>query len=228
MKEGIECCSAGASTSASLSREGMFLNLRREPFEYGLLPLPKLMFTDGTSTLRALRAKFVQHSYLNGSHMRVNTAGLAQSLQLPEEYAHLVLDTLATVLPDNDRDPLVSAASNDIDSVGADIDDLILFLYIQTYKRLLPRPHKDATSVADVWPSTSVFDGYLSALSPLQVVRSGRRFMPSQVDEEAHQLSYVQKHLPNILGLLAEPTEEEDSEMQHLSRTSVAIGTIGI
>ena len=56
--------------------------------------------------------------------------------------------------------------------VGADVYDLILFLYIQSYKRLLPRTHKDSAAVADVWPSTSAFDGYLSALSPLQVILS--------------------------------------------------------
>lgn len=50
-----------------------------------------------------------------------------------------------------------------------DVCDLLLFLYVQSYKRLLPRTHKDSAAVADVWPSTSAFDGYLSALSPLQV-----------------------------------------------------------
>lgn len=54
-------------------------------------------------------------------------------------------------------------------SIGVNVYDLILFLYIQSYKRLLPRTHKDSAAVADVWPSTSAFDGYLSALSPLQV-----------------------------------------------------------
>ena len=33
----------------------LFVNLGREPFEYGILPLPHLMFTDGTATLKALR-----------------------------------------------------------------------------------------------------------------------------------------------------------------------------
>ena len=47
----------------------------------------------------------------------------------------------------------------------------------------------------------------------LQLVRSNsRRLMPSQADEEAHQLSYLQKHLPNILSLLAESVEEEGEE----------------
>lgn len=36
--------------------------------------------------------------------------------------------------------------------------------------------------------------------------------MPSQADEEAHQLSYLQKHLGNILSLLAETVEGEGEE----------------
>jgi len=36
--------------------------------------------------------------------------------------------------------------------------------------------------------------------------------MPSQSDEEAHQLSYLQKHLANILTLLAQPVEGEGDE----------------
>jgi len=36
--------------------------------------------------------------------------------------------------------------------------------------------------------------------------------MPSQSDEEAHQLSYLQKHLSNILSLLAEPVDGEGEE----------------
>ncbi|KAF3787006.1 TBCC domain-containing protein 1 [Nymphaea thermarum] len=51
----------------------------------------------------------------------------------------------------------------------------------------------------------------------LQIVRSNRRFMPSQADEEVHQLSYLQKHLPNILALLGEPAEEDGEEVLVLS-----------
>ena len=36
--------------------------------------------------------------------------------------------------------------------------------------------------------------------------------MPSQTDEEAHQLSYLQKHMASILQLLAEPAEGEGEE----------------
>ncbi|GLJ06893.1 hypothetical protein SUGI_0051590 [Cryptomeria japonica] len=213
----------------------LFLHLRREPFEYGLLPLPHLMFADGTVTLKTLREKLVQNSFtyavnnneegfgdgFRSLERRVNASAIAESLQLSEDHARVIMNTLALLLPDYGDggrvDPFVRASSADMDSVGADVDDLLLFLYIQTYKKLVPRPHKDAASVADVWPSTSAFDGLLATLTPLQLVRSGRRSLPSQVDEEAHQLSYVQKHLPNILALLAEPSEDGNSEMQVLS-----------
>ncbi|KAJ6425885.1 hypothetical protein OIU84_026460 [Salix udensis] len=183
---------------------------RREPFEHGLLPIPKLIFPDTTQTLTQLKHKL---SPLN----RVNSSSLADSLQISTDHARLILDTLASVL-NSESDPLVKAQPDEVDSAGADLRDLILFLYIQSYKKLLPRTHKDAAAVADVWPSTSAFDGYLSALSPLQLVRSNsRRFMPSQADDEAHQLSYLQKHMANILSLLAESVEVEGQESLVLS-----------
>lgn len=56
------------------------------------------------------------------------------------------------------------------DLVGCNVYDLVVFLYVQSYKRLMPKGRGDSAVVADVWPSTSAFDGFLSALSPLQVV----------------------------------------------------------
>ncbi|KAE9455937.1 hypothetical protein C3L33_12163, partial [Rhododendron williamsianum] len=45
------------------------------------------------------------------------------------------------------------------------------------------------------------------------LVRSNsRRFMPSQSDDETHQLSYLQKHLANIISLLADSVEGESEE----------------
>ncbi|XP_004146385.1 TBCC domain-containing protein 1 isoform X2 [Cucumis sativus] len=187
---------------------------RREPFEHGLLPIPKLIFSDPIQTLIPLKQKLLQSSSPSN---RLNSSAISESLQISIDHARLVLDTLASVLH-SDSDPLVNATPHDVDSVGVDVLDLLLFLYIQSYKRLLPRSHKDSAAVADVWPSTSAFDGYLSALSPLQLVRSNsRRFMPSQADEEAHQLSYLQKHLGNILSLLAETVEGEGEESLVLS-----------
>ncbi|MBA0551265.1 hypothetical protein Golob_022159 [Gossypium lobatum] len=187
------------------------LHPRREPFEHGLLPIQKLIFTDPLQALIPLKQKLSSSSSSSSTH-RVNSDALADALQISSEHARLILDTLASVIH-SEPDPLVNAHPDDVGSVGSDLRDLILFLYIQSYKRLLPRSHKDSAAVADVWPSTSAFDGYLSALSPLQLVRSNtRRFMPSQADEEAHQLSYLQKHLANIISLLSEPVEGEGEE----------------
>ncbi|XP_057501734.1 uncharacterized protein LOC130785567 [Actinidia eriantha] len=198
------------STSSTL-----YIHPRREPFEHGLIPIPKLIFTDGAQTLGPLKDKLIQQS-IQSPTRRVDSIAVSEILQISHDHARLVIDILSTVLSP-DSDPLAAAESFEVDSVGVDVCDLVLFLYIQSYKRLLPRTHKDSdaysASVAGVWPSTSAFDGYLSALSPLQLVRSNsRRFIPSQADEEAHQLSYLQKHLANILSLLADSLEGEDEE----------------
>ncbi|XP_010507501.1 PREDICTED: uncharacterized protein LOC104784134 [Camelina sativa] len=186
---------------------------RRVSFEHGLLPIQKLVFTDPIQTLAPVKQKLADAA----SNNRVGSAAIADVLQISGDHARLVLETLGSVLH-SESDPLVKAKPEEVDSVGADLRDLILFLYIQSYKKLLPRTHKDSAAVADVWPSTSAFDGYLSALSPIQLVRSNsRRFMPSQADDEAHQLSYLQKHLANIISLLAEPVEGEGDESLVLS-----------
>ncbi|KAG8367935.1 hypothetical protein BUALT_Bualt16G0124400 [Buddleja alternifolia] len=204
---------------------------RREPFEHGLVPIPKLIFTDAKQTLSQLKSTLLS----SDSGDRVKSDALAGVLQIPIEHARLLIETIASVLHD-DSDPIVKAnVSKEIDEIGVNVFDLLVFLYIQSYKRLLPKGHRDSASVADVWPSTSAFDGFLSALSPLQVVitvlslsisivhllqlvrSNSRRFVPSQADEEAHQLSYLQKHLGNILSLLADSTEGEGDESLVLS-----------
>ncbi|KAJ0256634.1 hypothetical protein HA466_0095640 [Hirschfeldia incana] len=89
---------------------------------------------------------------------------IGRNRRRPPDLRRLVLETLGSVLHSED-DPLARAKPEEVDSVGADLRDMVLFLYIQS---LLPRTHKDSAAVADVWPSTSAFDGYLSALSPIQ------------------------------------------------------------
>ncbi|WOK98122.1 TBCC domain-containing protein 1-like isoform X2 [Canna indica] len=203
VEEQVEPSSAISAPSSAVAGAGfpnLFLRPRREPFEHGLLPIPKLIFSDGTLTLASIRDKLLGRSV--PSPHRVDAPALSDALQISLDHACLVLDTLAAVLP-SDPDP----------DGATDVHLLVLFLYIQSYKRLVPKPHKDSVAMADVWPSTSAFDGYLSALSPLQLVRSNsRRFIPSQADEEAHQLSYLQKHMANILTLLAESVEGEGDE----------------
>lgn len=198
-------------TSASAAYH---LHPRREPFEHGLLPIPKLIFTDAAQTLSQLKSALLSAD----SNQRVNSDTLARVLQIPIEHSRLIIEIISSVLHD-ESDPLLEAGVlREIDEIGVNVFDLLIFLYIQSYKRLLPKGHRDSASVADVWPSTSAFDGFLSALSPLQLVRSNnRRFIPSQADEEAHQLSYLQKHIGNILSLLADSPEGEGDESLVLS-----------
>lgn len=134
---------------------------RRVPFEHGLLPIDNLVFTDPIQTLAPIKQK------LSSSNHRVGCSAISEALLISSDHARLVLETLASVLH-SETDPLVTAKAEEVDSVGADVRDLVLFLYVQSYKKLMPRTHKDSAAVADVWPSASAFDGYLSALSPIQ------------------------------------------------------------
>lgn len=157
IEEAIEASTSFSSSIGGSREDGggvapLLLRPRREAFEHGLIPIPKLIFADGTLTLGPIQQRLLQLP-----SVRVDAAALVDALQIPLDHALLVLDTLAAVLP------------SDASSASADVHDLILFLYMQSYKKLVPRAHKDSAAVADVWPSTSAFDGYLSALSPLQV-----------------------------------------------------------
>ena len=184
-----------SSSSSSSSSSSTLLRVRREPFEYGLLPLPMLIFPDPTTALRELRSKFIssdiseeaaaasaeeeeelgQHLPLSPHH--IDADGLAHILDLSDEEALLVLETLTSVLPDTPpfSEKGTPSSSSSSSSAGKPapvicLDDLILFLYIQGYKKPPIRPHKAAAaSVAEVWPSTSAFDRLISTLSPLQV-----------------------------------------------------------
>jgi TBCC domain-containing protein 1 len=90
---------------------------------------------------------------------------LTQLLDLSDKEALLVLETLISVLPGSSSS---SSSANAAPVVC--LGDLVLFLYIQSYKKPPIRPQKAAAaSVAEVWPSTSAFDRVISTLSPLHV-----------------------------------------------------------
>nr|GMD88607.1 TBCC domain-containing protein 1-like [Ipomoea batatas] len=75
---------------------------------------------------------------------------------------------------------------------------LVLKTVATSYKRLLPKGHKDSAAVADVWPSTSAFDGLLSALSPLQCAsrssRASRNLSSTNVQRGMLKLPAEDKH----------------------------------
>lgn len=178
-----------ATKNTDVARDPPWLHVRREVFEYGILPLPSLVHSDVVTGLRNFRVKLLQQappistwslsissdasytSPASGGRKRVATAGIATALEVTEAHAQLMLDTLASVLNEEGGvvDSLAIAPATEIDSVGVDVDDLLIFLYIQTYRRVPSRPHRGAADVADVWPSTSAIDRFLPSPSPMQV-----------------------------------------------------------
>eukprot|EP00245_Coleochaete_scutata_P005902 TRINITY_DN19890_c0_g1_i1.p1 TRINITY_DN19890_c0_g1~~TRINITY_DN19890_c0_g1_i1.p1 ORF type:complete len:624 (+),score=88.25 TRINITY_DN19890_c0_g1_i1:106-1872(+) len=218
------------------SGEPPWLHVRREPFEFGLLPLPSLMQTEGISALKNLRSRLLSHGSGGTEPMtsssssspdpprRITIEAIATCLGLSEAQGRLLLETLASVLPDEgmERDPLTTAPAANVEVVGADLDHLVLFLYLQLYKRLPHRTHRDASAIGDVWPSTSPFDGFAaSPSSPLQLKASSpgsrNKLMPQYAEEEMHQLQFIQKHLLNMLLLLTVQSEDEGEAAKVIS-----------
>ncbi|KAM1125561.1 hypothetical protein COP2_042071 [Malus domestica] len=114
-----------ATTSSSAKDPALLIHPCCEPFEHGLLPIPKPIFTDPTQTLIPLKQKLIEKS---SSH-RVDSSAISETLQISIDQAKLVLDTLASVLH-SESDPLIKAKPDGIDEARTDVRDLVLFLYI--------------------------------------------------------------------------------------------------
>ncbi|KAK3183330.1 hypothetical protein Dsin_030616 [Dipteronia sinensis] len=129
MSDSVEPSTSSREDPDPTPNPNSIIHPRREPFEHGLLPIPKLIFSDPIHSLIPLKQKLL-------STQRVNPEIIAESLQISVDHARLVLDTLASVLH-AESDPLIKLPPEEADSVGADLRDLMLFLYIQSYKRLV-------------------------------------------------------------------------------------------
>eukprot|EP00271_Cylindrocystis_brebissonii_P008808 TRINITY_DN23304_c0_g1_i1.p1 TRINITY_DN23304_c0_g1~~TRINITY_DN23304_c0_g1_i1.p1 ORF type:complete len:691 (-),score=144.94 TRINITY_DN23304_c0_g1_i1:1150-3222(-) len=217
-----------------------WLRVRREPFEFGVLPFPSIVHSENLTFLQTVRTQLealaapspsadslcsaaVPSGIRSAGGNRVGSAALAGSLGLSESHSQLLLDTLASVLPDDagEVDPLAIASVQEVPSIGADIDHVILFLYLQMYRRAAHRT-PISPALADVWPAApSPFDAY-TALSPSVKASSpggtnrprgvGQAVSMTQGEDEGQQLAFVQKHLGNLLILLAEPLPEGADE----------------
>ncbi|GJP51269.1 hypothetical protein CLOM_g10442 [Closterium sp. NIES-68] len=208
-----------------------WLHVRREPFDFGLLPIPAIASYKeaSTETLKLLRQRLIDASLnsegpsstsptRDGSQEpRVTCDAIESCLKLSKDQARLVLDTLASVLPtgSEDIDSLSDASPSDAAKVGTDVDLLLLFLFLQRYRRVPNRSSRDAAVLADVWPQgPSPFDSVSpTATSALQIKTSlatRQRFQTGHAEEEQQQLSFLQKNLPSILQLLAEHGSEGD------------------
>nr|GMD03783.1 TBCC domain-containing protein 1-like [Ipomoea batatas] len=152
-------------------------NKGKEQFEHGLLPIPKLIFTDGMQTLAPIKDKLLL--LCADSAHRVNSQSISETLQISPGHTRLVLKTVAT-----------------------------------SYKRPLPKGHKDSAAVADVWPSTSAFDGFLSALSPLQLGTEygddGEPLRPRTVGSE--KARYTNRELRAIKSVYQRRCARNDEE----------------
>ncbi|KAI7997541.1 TBCC domain-containing protein 1 [Camellia lanceoleosa] len=115
-----------STPSTSSTNTTAYIHPRREPFEHGLIPIPKLIFSDGTQTLGPLRDKLVERS-TQSPNQRVDSIAISDTLQISLDHARLVLDTIATVLH-SDSDPIVAAKPSEIEEIGVDVNDLVLFL----------------------------------------------------------------------------------------------------
>ncbi|CAI5472273.1 unnamed protein product [Closterium sp. Yama58-4] len=159
----------------------------------------------------AARASTTSPTRDGAQEPRVTCEAIESCLKLSKDQARLVLDTLASVLPtgSEDIDSLSDASPSDAAKIGTDVDLLLLFLFLQRYRRVPNRSSRDAAVLADVWPQgPSPFDSVSpTATSALQIKTSlatRQRFQTGHAEEEQQQLSFLQKNLPAILQLLAE------------------------
>lgn len=216
--------------SADTAGGSPWLHVRREPFDFGLLPLPAIASYKeaSTETLKSLRLRLLEASS-NGpdasiaspsdggpQEPRITCEAIETCLKLSKDEARLVLDTLASVLPteSEDIDPLSDAPSSEVERLGTDVDLLLLFLFLQRFRRVPHRSARDANVLADVWPQgPSPFDAVSpTAASALQIKTSlatRQRFQTGHAEEEQQQLTFLQRNLPLMLHLLADATAVE-------------------
>ena len=176
----------------ALSSGSPCIHVRREPFEHGLIPIKSFAHAEGVDTLRRIRQELsaaavpspAAHALNAPSNQgpRVTAEAIAACLGISHSHASLLLDTLASVLPDQgadvatdahfDVDPLALAPVSQIPFVGANVDSLIVLLFLQNYRRSTARPQLTSSAMADVWPAApSPFDNYaFSATSPISQV----------------------------------------------------------
>ncbi|KAM0855226.1 hypothetical protein ACQ4PT_049930 [Festuca glaucescens] len=194
------------------------LRPRRVAFEYGLLPIPKLIFPEGmlAQTLSQLKEKLAPAAASSGDG-RVGAVALAEATPDPGRPGGARARRARGGPPHGGprarrrrkrrRGPPrraalplhpVVQAPRAAPAQGLPCRRRRLALHLRV-RRLPFRPLADPDAKSP---------------SPRSVlVRSNsRRFIPSQADEEIHQLSYLQKHMANILTLLADSVEGEGDD----------------
>ena len=121
----------------------MSLTLRREPFEFGILPasylLPQIETPSGLVPIQQkLLAAAAQSQSRRDGRPSVTKEDIAQCLELPFATARVVIDTLISTLPEEST--FLNVDGEDLLENGEEtktvlVTDLLLFLFVQTFTR---------------------------------------------------------------------------------------------
>ena len=107
--------------------DGVFVELRREPFEFGILPASSLAPNiDAPAALVPLQRRFLAAAVPVGGRPAVAAEDVAQCLDLSRDAASVVIATLRATLP--------TEAEADMGDLVF-VQDLMLFLFVQTFAR---------------------------------------------------------------------------------------------
>ena len=129
--------------------DGVFVELRREPFEFGALPASALAPTvDAPAALVPLQRRFLAAAVPVGGRPAVAAEDVAQCLDLSRDAASVVIATLRATLP--------TEAEADMGDLVF-VQDLMLFLFVQTFAR--PRAQSQLRESGGVLETAAGFAG---------------------------------------------------------------------
>lgn len=117
---------------------GYTLELRREPFEFGILPASYLLpNVDTPSALVPIQRRLLACASPVGGVPAVTKEDIARCLDISETTAAVVIDTLNSTLPTEQTDDESLNQEGDDASLNASVNvqDLLLFLFVQTFTR---------------------------------------------------------------------------------------------
>eukprot|EP00239_Pterosperma_sp_CCMP1384_P010329 CAMPEP_0197867672 /NCGR_PEP_ID=MMETSP1438-20131217/44881_1 /TAXON_ID=1461541 /ORGANISM="Pterosperma sp., Strain CCMP1384" /LENGTH=503 /DNA_ID=CAMNT_0043486333 /DNA_START=133 /DNA_END=1640 /DNA_ORIENTATION=- len=180
------------------------LVLRREAFEYGLLPATQLFpRLDSIDNIKNLKGELIKASTSSPcpsfpDRKLINASTLGIILGVNDSLAHVLVDTLISLKPHDNYDCL--AAEDDL----VDVYVVLMFLFMQTCHK--PNSQSQRRDVGDVWPSADTPQE--APLSPKKG-QSAALFSPTNrgkdsSDQDSSQLAYVAKQVPTLLSLLKE------------------------
>ncbi|KAK3278470.1 hypothetical protein CYMTET_13592 [Cymbomonas tetramitiformis] len=182
------------------------LVLRREAFEFGLLPASQFFARiESPTAVLALQKQLLTGSYSQPSaclpdQRLISPSTIASCLNIPEKHASIVVDTLNSILPPELTDDATA------EQEGVDVHLLSLFLFLQTYTR--PGTHQ-RRATGEGWPDShnafsaiGTYGDVPSSPTKASLSISAARHKGSHASDDAAQLAYMLKHLETMLVLI--------------------------